>query len=234
MTIQIYPKFLPKIRTASRMLRAHSDQDPARILNGLDKNHWPEDGDEMSHNVIERLGIKPRFSLPEMTAVEMAEMLENIDPRIMANYHATMATSIWSYYGQPRRYHPDLFRELDREARRNVWIGTPYIPAARWDFQDGSALVSIGSSISAAVHRDRIDLITDQYMEAAQKSLNRTTLRARTKGYQSGRIPIVPNTAFAPANDGLLNHKAALPDNREDCWCDYSHANLKNINKIDV
>ena len=234
MTIRVYSKFLPKIRTATRMLRAHSNQDPARILNALDKNHKPEDGDQISHNVIERLGIKRRFSLPEMTAAEMAEMLENIDPRIMANYHATMATSIWSYYGQPHRYHPDLFRELERDARRNVWMGTPYIPAARWDFQDGSALVCIGSSISAAVHRDRIDLITDQYMEAAQKSLNRTTLRARTKRYQEGRIPIVPNPAFTPADDGLLNHKAALPENQEDCWCDYSHANPKDINRVNV
>ena len=32
-------------------------------------------------------------------------------------------------------------------------------------------------------------------------------------------MPLVPNVAFAPANDGILSHQAALPAGTARCWC---------------
>lgn len=217
----MYSRYEPRLRRAVQIL-SQTDQDTTTALRPLLSSPSREPQPNDIYDIAHRLGVRPDI-LEGADPAEAARMLASRDPKLMAPYHVTAATSLWSYFGQPHHYHPDLIQELDRNARRITWAGKPYVPAARWEFDDGSAIVAYGSSVMAGVHRQRLDDIAAPYMEIARESLKRTTTRARMNSPRAGLIPLAPHPAFAPASDGQVSHQAALPLRPQQCWCPRTH-----------
>lgn len=234
MQLHVDRGYTKRQREAARRLRTNPHLPVGDSLNRLIKHSSGDTPatDGLSIAVSDYLGITPTADFLAAAPETAARMLEQQQPDLMANRHATMMSSLWHYYQRPYEHHPDFYRRLETCARRITWSGHPYTPATRWEFADGSALVVYGGSIQPAVHRERIELIAADYRAAAWKSIRRLTMRVRIKGYQSGAVPLVPHPAFAPANDSVLHHQAALPLQYDRCWCFYEDLAVDNPNRL--
>lgn len=234
MTPHVHHRYAARQRRAANAIEAN----PHRLIintlvEQLPSNQDPPATDESAALYTgHHLGIMVTDKLLAAPHRRAAEMIRSQEPSIMASCHATLATSIWTYFSQPTEYHLDFLTDLEKLARRITWTGSPYIPATRWELPDGSAIVTYGSQSCLAVHRDRIPLIRDDYMEVARQSIRRVTARGRFTGNHRGAIPLVPHPAFAPANDGILSHQAALPLDFDRCWCRYKHRNPDDPNHV--
>ena len=157
-------------------------------------------------------GRRTTRNLADLSNDEAAALLERRDPVVLAPAHLTLATSCHLMTNHVPAARPELVAQLEATARRIVWQGRPYIPAVRWEFPDGSALVQEGGEIRAALHASRYDQVRDAYLEIVR----------RRESMDPGNFyhaPLVPNVAFAPASDGILSHQAALPAGTARCWC---------------
>ena len=234
MPSQIFHRYKPRLRKAARELRGQPSLQTAHILNRAFNEVTSEPtGNPLLPEVAHHLGLLYRDNpIITMSPQDATHAIMHEDPNVMAGFQLTAATSIWTYFHQPVKYHPDLYADLERLSDRTIWTGHPYIPAARWEFPDGSALLSYGSDIVPGVHRDRIEDIRVNYMPAAHKSLDRVTAKSRFSHNLNPRIPIVPNPMFAPADDNLLSHQAVLPLNFTRCWCRYIHQQPIDVNHV--
>lgn len=234
MELHVHHRYATRQRIAARRLRQNPDQPAIQTLNQLvePEKQSPLTSTELSPVTKYLLGIREHPILDTATPEAAALMLEKQQPKIMANCHATWMSSLWIYYHQPIEHHPYFYRDLLEVAERTTWTGTPFVPAHRFELPDGSAFVIYGSQISSAVHRERIDLIADEYLDAAHQSQRRINKATRSKTGRRGAIPLVPHPAYAPAQDGILNHQAALPMNFDRCWCRFEHEPEANPNGV--
>ena len=234
MNIHVHHRYYTRMRAAASRLRRNQEQPLARVLNLMLPKADPEQAraDTVSLETPYHLGIIVTEHFANADHETAASMLENQDSSIMANCHATMMSSMWTYFQQPSEYHPDFYADLAAEAQRITWVGSPFVPAIRWQLPDGSAFVTYGSQIMPAVHRDRIDAIADDYLAAAHKSMRLIAMRGRTIGNHRGNVPLAPHPAFAPASDGILSHQAALPLDFAFCWCQYRHTDRDDPNRV--
>lgn len=227
--MNIHPVFQQRLDHAISLLRA-GEGTTAEILNRA--AHRQQDGNMLSPSAAFYLGlnydgecINPDTRRPldrnisDLTPSEAAQALADADPTILDPAHLTTATS-------PHRivYHDltavaQLIHHLDDTAHRIVYQGRPSVPAIRWEFDDGSALVQYGFHITAAVHHSRLDAIRDDYLAATSESMEWVQEEFRTKGYCIKNGFSAQHPAFAGANGGLYSHQAALPVGATRCWC---------------
>ena len=183
MQLHVHYRYARRQRAAAHLLRRHPEQSVAQTLNDLAEPHLaPLICQRISPVAQYILGINDSDALVNATPAEAAGMLDERTPEIMANCHASLMSSIWIYFGQPRDYHLPFYRDVLAIGTRYSWLGDPFIPAHRLELPDGSAFVIYGSTIMTAVHRDRIDLIADDYLKAARESIQRITANGRAKG----------------------------------------------------
>lgn len=168
-------------------------------------------------------GARTGQLITDLPAAEVARLLDTQDPSIEDPAHLTLATSVHQSTSHSTFATPTLVRRLEETARRLIWTGKPYIPAARWEFEDGSALVQYATHILPAVHASRLDAIRDEYLAEAEASRRRITARLNLQPWREQVLPIVPSTGFAPARDGIYSHQAALPVGSTRCWCLHGH-----------
>ena len=234
MNANVHHRYVRRQRHAARLILANPDIPVAKTLNSIVHTPQPDDQppDTVSRAVLHHLGISRTDQLQQADHEQAARLLHTQDQSIMANYHATMMSSLWAYFQMPYQHHTDFYSDLTKSARRITWMGEPYIHADRWEMPDGSAIVVYGASITMAVHRERLNLIADAYVAAAQKSVRRIATRSRMKRNYHGTIPLVPNPAFAPASDSILSHQAALPLQFTNCWCQYRHQINNDPNRV--
>lgn len=233
MKLHVHHRYAKRQHNAARRLRRNPQQPVVQTLNKLAEPYSapPKTSQRISLEAQHLLGINDNGALSSATAEEAAQMLETQQPEIMANCHATWMSSVWIYFDQPVQHHPDFYRDVLDIAVRSTWTGHPFIPANRLELPDGSAFVIYGSQISSAVHRERVDLIADAYLEAARKSLSRITAATRRESHR-GIMPLVPHPAYAPAWDGILSHQAALPVDFDRCWCYSNHEPEDDPNQV--
>ena len=234
MNHNVHHRYVRRQRHAAQLILANPRIPVANTLNSIVHTRELDEQtpDLISRLALHHLGISGADELQNADHETAARLLRNQDQSIMANYHATMMSSLWAYFQMPHQHHNDFYSDLAKLARRITWLGQPYIPADRWEMPDGSAIVVYGASISMAVHRERLHLISDAYVDAAQKSFRRITAQSRMKRNYRGTIPLVPNPAFAPASDGILSHQAALPLQFDHCWCQYRHQLTSDPNQV--
>lgn len=235
MKLHVHHRYHPRLQDAASRILSAPDLPYQLTLNLLphraDEQDQPDD--QVTIEAQYYLGIAITDQFDNLDHQQVAAILVQADPSIMAGYHATMMSSLWTYFRQPYHHHPAFYADLAAQGRRISWMGTPYVQADRWELPDGSAFVVYADRIHPAVHRERIDLIAADYSVAARKSLRRATEQAETNGNYRGDVPLVPHSAFAPANDGLLRHEAALPLEADRCWCRFPHQITSTPNIID-
>ena len=243
--MNIHPVFQERLDHAICLLRHSAGQTTAEILNRA--AYRPQDGNLLSPEAAFYLGlnydgecINPDTRRPldrnisDLSPAGAAQALADHDPTIMDPAHLTTATSLHRIRNHDLTAIAELIEHLDATARRIIHQGRPSVPAIRWAFADGSALVQYGFQITAAVHESRLDLIRDEYRDEARQGLRRVQERFRTQGYSLKPGFSAPEPAFASANDGLYSHQAALPVGATRCWCG-RHPGIHNearINRI--
>ena len=156
------------------------------------------------------------------TPEELAALIELEHESVLAPYHRTEATSLWTYYHQPYNYHPNMVLDLEVLATRIVYTAVPYIPAVRWEFVDGSAILMLGSSIMMGVHRTRLDALERDYLKEADESWQRIKSRSLLD-IAERKLPLIPDIRFAPAQDGFISHKEVVAKEESKCWCQWRH-----------
>ena len=158
-------------------------------------------------------------NISDLSPAEAAQVLADHAPTILDPAHLTAATSRHRICNHDLTAIAELIAHLDAAAQRIIYQGRPSVPAIRWAFADGSALVQYGFRITAAVHESRLDIIRDEYRAEARQGLRRVQERFRTQGYSTKPGFSAPEPAFASANDGMYPHQATLPVGAARCWC---------------
>ena len=227
--MNIHPVFRERLDHAISLLRAGNGT-TAEILNRA--AHRQQDGNMLSPSAAFWLGlnydgecIDPVTlqsldrNISDLSPSEAAQALADNAPTILDPAHLTAATSLHHIVN----HNPDttavLLEHLDTTARRVIYQGRPTVPAVRWAFADGSALVQYCWHLTAGVHESRLDLIRDQYEHHAHQVLSEVQDDFRTKGYCTKPGYLAPHPHFAPASDGAVTHQAALPVGASRCWC---------------
>lgn len=243
--MNIHPVFQARLNHAIDMLYSSYGQTTAEILNRA--AHRRQDGNFLSPETAFYLGLNPdgeyvnpenRRSLDrnisDLSPTEAAQALVDADPTIIDPAHLTMATSLHRIRNHDPLGIAVLIEHLDATAQRIIYQGRPSVPAIRWAFTDGSALVQYGFQITAGVHRSRLNTIRDDYRAWAQQGLRRVQEQFRTQGYSLKPGFSAPDPAFASAADGIYSHQAALPVGATRCWCGRRHAvgDEASINRI--
>lgn len=236
-TMNVHPVYIARQQQAGRQLRLPRNRNRSipEILNAVARRPDTEDNG-LNPDTAWRLGIVTDGQLrnpdtgartgqliTDLPATEVAQLLDTQDPSIEDQVHLTLATSCHQTVDHNRSATPTLVRRMEETARRTIWTGTPYIPAARWEFKDGSALVQYASHIMPAVHASRLDAIQEEYLAEAEASRRRIIARLNLQPRREQVLPMVPSAGFAPAQDGIYSHQAALPTGSTRCWCRYGH-----------
>ena len=160
-TMNVHPVYIARQRQASRQLRLPRNQNRSipEILNAVARRPDTDDNG-LNPDAAWRLGIVTDGQLrnpdtgartgqliTDLPVTEVTQLLDTQDPSIQDPAHLTLATSCHQTVDHNRSTTPTLVRRMEETARRTIWTGAPYIPAARWEFTDGSALVQYASHI---------------------------------------------------------------------------------------
>ena len=227
--MNIHPVFRERLDHAISLLR-HQDGTTAQILNRA--AHRQQDGNMLSPEAAFYLGlnydgecVNPDSRRPlnrnisDLPPAEAAQALADADPQILDPAHLTLATSLHRICNHDPTAAAQLVGHLDATAQRIIYLGRPSVPAIRWQFADGSALVQYGYQLTAAVHHSRLEHIRADYAVAAAQNLERVQQEFQQKGYTLKPGYQATDPAFAIAADGLYSHQAALPMGTMRCWC---------------
>ena len=244
--MNIHPVFQARLNHAIDMLcSGYYGQTTAELLNRA--AYRQQDGNFLSPETAFYLGLNPDGeyvnpdtrramdrNISDLSPTEAAQALVDADPTILDPAHLTMATSLHRIRNHDPLAIAVLIDHLDATAQRIIYQGRPSVPAIRWAFADGSALVQYGFRIAAGVHWSRLDTIRDDYEAGTRQSLERVRDEFRTKGYSLKYGFSAQHPAFASANDGYYSHQAALPVGATRCWCGRRHAvgDEASINRI--